>query len=98
LIGFTAKAQRQIQALRRHYDSLGRTEATRNLIAAMQEAAERIEADPAVGLPAPRPYPELARPRRAWVKAGRYWVLYRTTTPPVVIAVFFETANIPGRL
>jgi hypothetical protein len=32
------------------------------------------------------------------MKAGRYWVLYRTTTPPVIIAVFFETANIPGRL
>ena len=98
MIAFTAKAQRQIRALRRHYDSLGRTEATRNLVIAMQEAAERIEADPAGGLPAPRPYPELARPRRAWVKAGRYWVLDRTTTPPVIIAVFFETANIPGRL
>ena len=65
---------------------------------AMQEAADRIEADPAAGLPAPRPYPELARPGRAWVKAGRYWVLYRTTAPPVIIAVFFETADIPGRL
>jgi plasmid stabilization system protein ParE len=98
LIIFTAQAQRQISRLRQHYEALGRPEATRNLIAAIQEAARRIEADPAAGLPAPRPYPELARRRRAWLKAGRYWVLYRTSTPLVVIAVFYDTANIPGRL
>jgi hypothetical protein len=32
------------------------------------------------------------------VQAGRYWVLYRTTTPPVVVAVFYDAADIPGRL
>jgi hypothetical protein len=32
------------------------------------------------------------------VKAGRYWVAYNTTQPPVIVAVFYETANIPGRL
>lgn len=98
MIGFTVKAQRQILALRRHYERLERPEAVQNLVAAIQEAAERIEADPAAGLPAPRPYPELARPRRAWMQAGRYWVLYRTTDPPVILAVFYDAANIPGRI
>lgn len=98
MIGFTAKALRQIDALRQHYARLARPEAMRNLAAAMQEAADRIEADPTAGLPAPRPYPELARPGRAWVRSGRYWVLYRTTTPPAVIAVFYDTADIPRRL
>jgi hypothetical protein len=35
---------------------------------------------------------------RAWVKAGRDWVAYRTTQPPVIVAVFYETANTPNRL
>ncbi len=39
-----------------------------------------------------------AGPARAWVKAGRYWVAYNTTQPPVIVAVFYETANIPARL
>ena len=49
----------------------------------------------AVGLPAPRPYPQLTQPGRAWIKAGRYWIAYRTEPAPVIEAVFFETANIP---
>jgi hypothetical protein len=52
---------------------------------------------PGDGLPAPRPYPELARPGQAWLKAGRYWIAYGTGAPPVILAVFFETADIPGR-
>jgi hypothetical protein len=38
------------------------------------------------------------RAARAWVKAGRYWFAYSTTQPPVIVAVSYETANIPGRL
>jgi hypothetical protein len=48
--------------------------------------------------PAPRPYPELVQPGRLWLKAGRYWIAYRTHPTPAIVAVFFETANIPGRL
>lgn len=64
----------------------------------MQEAERKIESDPAAGLVAPRSYPQVARRSRAWVKAGRYWVAYNTTQPPVIVAMFYETANIPGRL
>jgi hypothetical protein len=32
------------------------------------------------------------------VQAGRYWVAYSTTKPPVIVAVFYDAANIPGRL
>jgi hypothetical protein len=32
------------------------------------------------------------------MKAGRYWVAYRPTAPRVILGVFFETADIPGRM
>jgi hypothetical protein len=64
----------------------------------MQEAARKIESSPAAGLAAPRPYPHLARPGTAWMKTGRYWISYSITQPPVIIAVFYETADIPARL
>jgi hypothetical protein len=49
-------------------------------------------------LSAPRPYPDLARPGLAWIKAGRYWIAYRTKPRVIIVAVFYDTANIPGRL
>jgi plasmid stabilization system protein ParE len=74
-----------------------RPEATRALIVAIFTASDSIEADPAAGLAAPRPYPRLARKGRLRVKAGRYWVAYLTTNPPVIAAVFYDAADIPGR-
>jgi hypothetical protein len=35
---------------------------------------------------------------RVWIKSGRYWIAYQTDPVPVIVAVYFETANIPGRL
>jgi plasmid stabilization system protein ParE len=86
-----------VRELRQHYEGLKRPEAVRNLVAALHEAMTKIGADPGAGLAAPRPYPELARPGRAWVKAGRYWVCYTTTPRLLIVAVFFEAANIPAR-
>jgi hypothetical protein len=98
LIGFAARAARQFRDLREHYEDLGRPEAVRGLIAAIEDPSRKIEANPALGLAAPRPYPHLARPDRLWIKAGRYWVTYSTTQPPLIVGVFFETANIPRRI
>jgi plasmid stabilization system protein ParE len=98
LTALSRRAERQFDALVRHYERLGRVEAIQNLVAAVEQAGDMIAADPKGGLPAPRPYPDLIAPRRAWVKAGRYWIAYRTTTPPIVTGIFFETADIPTRL
>jgi plasmid stabilization system protein ParE len=98
LIGLTKRAERQIAALRKNYEDKQRPEATRALIVAILAASGSIEADPAAGLAAPRPYPQLARRGRLWVKAGRYWVAYLTTNPPVIAAVFYDAADIPSRL
>ena len=97
MIGITARAARQVDALRRHYRGLQRSEAIRNLDAALEEAARRIMDDSVARLPAPRPYPTLARRGQAWVKAGPYWIRYRTIAPPVITAVFYDRANILGR-
>jgi plasmid stabilization system protein ParE len=98
VIRLSRDAEQQLAALLRHYTRRGRPEAKRNLIAAIDDAAARIERDPAAGLRAPRPYPRLARPGRAWIKVGRYWITYSTTSPPVILGVFYATANIPRRL
>jgi plasmid stabilization system protein ParE len=99
LIEYTPEALSQIDGLVRHYEEdRERTEAIRAFLAALDEAERKIELNPAAGLAAPRPYPRVARPGRAWVKAGRYWVAYSITRPPVIVGVFYETANIPDRL
>jgi hypothetical protein len=67
-------------------------------MAAIQDASDAIERDPMAGLPAPRPYPQLARSGQAWVKAGRYWIAYRRRPRLVIAAVFYDAANIPKRL
>jgi plasmid stabilization system protein ParE len=97
LIGFSPRAARQFRELRQHYEDSERPEAIRGLIVALEEASRRIEKNPGAGLATPRPYPHLARPDRLWVKAGRYWIAYEPTTP-VIVGVFYDTANIPGRL
>jgi hypothetical protein len=36
--------------------------------------------------------------RRLWIKEGRYWIAYNPAPEPTIVAVFYESANIPGRL
>jgi hypothetical protein len=49
-------------------------------------------------LPAPRPYPALAKPGRRWIIEGRYWIAYSLTTPPIISGVFYAMADIPNRV
>ena len=82
MIPYSRRALRQVAQLIRHYDERERYEAIRGFRAALDEAESRIAHSQADGLPAPRPYPALQQPGRAWVKVGRYWVAYRTSKPP----------------
>ncbi len=91
------EAARQVEALQIHYERLERPEATIKLRAALSEAIDGVESGRLQVLPAPRPYPELAHPGEAWVKAGRYWICYALKEPKQILAVFFETADIPRR-
>jgi hypothetical protein len=97
VIEFTAEASRHVSDLRLHDEALSRFEALRNLDIALDTAVSRIaQGEP--GLAAPGPYPQLASHGRAWIKSGRYWIAYLTKSPPVVVGVFYETADIPNRL
>jgi len=98
VIAFSRRARKQLVELNRHFEERERPDAIRNLIAALRSALIAIEQDPDAGLPAPRPYPQLARQGTVWVKAGRYWIGYRRRPKLTIVAIFYETANIPGRL
>lgn len=98
MIEYAPEALRQVETLLRYYEERQRDGAARALLTALENAERLIEHNPSAGLAAPRPYKWLARPGRAWLKSGRYWITYTTATPPVIAAVFFETANIPGRM
>ncbi len=98
MIRLGSEAERQLADLLRHYASLARPEAGRNLLATIDQAVAQIERSPSDGFPAPRPYPSLARLGRLWIRVGRYWIAYSVTDPPVILAVFHDAADIPGRL
>ncbi len=98
MIPLSATAEKQPDAFFLHYKKLGRPEASRALIAAIDRASACIARDPSSGLKAPRPYPQLATTGELWMKAGRYWVHYRSAAPIVILGVFYETADIPNRL
>jgi plasmid stabilization system protein ParE len=98
LIEFTPEAEQQLDDLRNHYLRAQRLKALRTLGVAMLEAAAEIERNPGAGLPAPRPYPRIAREGQSWVKAGHYRVAFRTTPTLAISAVFYDGANIPKRL
>jgi len=68
------------------------------MIVAREHAECRIEQAPETGLPAPRPYPHPAKAGRLWIKAGRYWIACLAERPPVILAEFYDTADIPGRV
>lgn len=99
MVLITAAAQAQLEALERHYTTLDRDLATIRMTEAVALAAVRIEAQAGPFWPVPRPYPDLADYGWQWLKQSRYWIAF-TPVPNgyAITAVFFDTADIPGRL
>lgn len=98
MIALSPEAEAQVDRLIAYYEDRQRRQAAVNLLRALERAKERIGAAPEAGLPAPRPYPSLARHGRRWIIGGRYWISYSLTSPPVISGVFFVTADIPTRV
>lgn len=92
-----ARALRHIRELRDHSDAKDRPEAAINLAASVRKALAAIGRRPDAGLPYPRPYLDLAQPGELWIKEGRSWFAYSLTMPAVVLAVFFDQADIVSR-
>lgn len=99
MVLISAAAQRQIDALAHHYDELDREQATARMTAAVAVAVHNIEEQIGPFWGAPRPYPGATRRRWKWLKSHRYWVAFEPISGGYAItAVFYDTANIPGRL
>jgi plasmid stabilization system protein ParE len=97
LIEYTPTARRHVNDLLVQYRNKQRPEAIRNL----RDALARVEATIQAGSARPRDFPatyrELARPGRAWLKDGAYWVAYQTSLPPIIVAVFWAAADLASR-
>ncbi len=74
-----------------------RPEAIRNLRAALATAEAEIEAGAPRARLFPGTYRRLARPDRAWLKQAIYWIAYAQTNPPVIVAVFWQGADLATR-
>jgi len=99
VIRVSRTARGHIAALVAHYDQLERPEAVRNLRSAIARAATRIETRRGPFYPAPRPYPTLTRDGWQWLHERPYWIGFSALpVGAVILAVFHDTADIPGRL
>jgi hypothetical protein len=66
---------------------LGRVEASINLLNALERAKARIAERPEAGLPAPRPYPALAKAGRRIIE-GSYWIFLQLDDPTCYLRGF----------
>ena len=97
MIALSPEAEAQLDALIAHYEALGRVEPSINLLKALERARTLISERPEAGLPAPRPYPDLAKAGRRWIIEGNYWIAYSITMPPIISGVFYAMSDIPNR-
>lgn len=95
----SAAARKQIDALARYYDELDREQATARMTVAMASAVKQIEDQVGPFWQAPRPYPGATRRQWKWLKSHRYWIAFEPISEGYAItAIFYDAANIPGRL
>jgi len=98
VIELSRRAAAQLDSLLAPFSEKKRPEAMRNLLSALREARDAIQANPDGGLTAPRPYPTLARPGRHWLGSGRYWIAWRSRPVLKIVAVVYDQADIPNRV
>ena len=99
MIPFSPRARQQLEELTRHYADRGRDLAIDRLIDSVERASARYLANRGQFFDAPRPYPALLRRGWRWTKEGRYWIAFSSAKDGAIIrAIFYESAEIPGRL
>lgn len=101
ILPYTARAASHVEELVSHFldgkKIAPRPEAVRCLLGALSEASAAIATGTATVYDAPRPYPQLKQQGTHWVYFPPYWVAYRRPHDPVISAVFYDEADIPGR-
>ncbi len=66
---------------------------------AIARAGEKIEEQIGPFLSYPRPYPNIVVDNWKWLKEARYWIAFEPISDGYMItAIFYDAANIPGRL
>jgi hypothetical protein len=97
LIDYTPTARRHVSELILHFRRKRRPEAIRNLLAALMKVEAAIENGSGRPREFPATYRNLARPGRSWRKEAIYWIAYDVTDPPIIVAVFWEGADLARR-
>jgi plasmid stabilization system protein ParE len=95
VVPLSPTARADLRALIAHYEAKDRLEAAESLLVAVTSAQARILRPRGMVYDAPRPYPELKRLGFLWIIERHYWVAYEDK-PPLITAIFHETADIPG--
>ena len=94
----TDRAAADIDELAEHFEKNERFEAAERLslaVASGMADADRVGKN---GRRFPAVYETLARPGHFWIKTHRYWFCYfMDKTEAVIVHVFYEQADIPGR-
>jgi plasmid stabilization system protein ParE len=96
VIDLTPEAEAHLDRLAAHYEALNRLDAAENLLKGLEAAKARISAKPGRIYSAPRPYPALEYLGWRWLLERHYWIAYSKEKPPLITAIFHESANIPG--
>jgi hypothetical protein len=90
VISLSPEAETQLDGLLTHFERLNRIAAAENLLAVLERASVRILRAGSAGLPAPRPYPALARHGFRWMKEGRHWLAFLNHGSPIIVGFFMS--------
>jgi len=95
----TRHAVVQLEELFEYYLEKEKYEAYTSLRISVQNARDRIEADPGRGKPYPSNYAKMVRWRFLWLNEGSYWFGWTNARgAPVITNVFYETARMWRRV
>lgn len=98
ILPYTIRAASHVDALVTHYLEKDRPEAVRSLMRTLAIASAAILDGSAARYDTPRPYPTVREVGAYWVHFPPYWIAYRRPASPVISAVFYDAADIPGRI
>ena len=98
MLELAASAERQVERLVRHYRRKNRFEAEFRLLKTLEDAADIVGRGAQKYLMAPPRYPSVAQYGLLWFKVWHYWIAITSEVDPKIMAVIYETANIPGQM